>query len=245
MKLATLRDGTRDGRLLVVDPKGERCAPAEGIARTLQEALDHWEEKAPALEALYRELKEDPSKGVPLDLDKLHAPLPRAYEWIDGSAYINHIVLVRKARNAEPPETLETDPLVYQGGSGVFLGPRQDIPLPDPALGPRLRGGDLRRPRRHPAGGEQGGGRRLRAAVDAGQRHHLPEPHPRRAEEELRLLQLQAGDGLLRRSPSRPMSWAMPTRDGRVHLRLLLDPQRGRWPAIRRRGRRCTSRSLI
>ncbi|MEO1268884.1 MAG: fumarylacetoacetate hydrolase family protein, partial [Myxococcota bacterium] len=73
--------------------------------------------------------------GEPVDTAQLDAPLPRAYEWIDGSAYLNHVILVRKARNAEPPKTLRTDPLVYQGGSGVFLGPNDDIVLHDPAWG--------------------------------------------------------------------------------------------------------------
>lgn len=135
MKLATLRDETRDGCLIVVDGKGERFTRADDIAPTLQAALDDWE----AVEARLRDRAEALSRGTldaqPIEFEKLAPPLPRAYEWVDGSAYINHIVLVRKARNAEPPETLETDPLVYQGGSGVLLGPRDDIPLADPSWG--------------------------------------------------------------------------------------------------------------
>ncbi len=133
MKLATLRDGTRDGRLIVVSRDGERHLPAEGIARTMQAALDDWDEAAPKLSALAERL--EGGEGDSLDPTELDAPLPRAYEWVDGSAYINHIVLVRKARGAEPPETLETDPLVYQGGSGVLLGPTDDIELPNPEWG--------------------------------------------------------------------------------------------------------------
>ena len=135
MKLASLRDGTRDGALIVVDPRGERYASAGAIAKTMQAALDDWERVAPPLEALSRAIAEGTQQTSPLDPTRLAPPLPRAYEWVDGSAYINHIVLVRKARNAEPPATLETDPLVYQGGSGVLLGPRDPIPLADPAQG--------------------------------------------------------------------------------------------------------------
>lgn len=135
MRLATLRDGTRDGALVVVDPSGERCASARDVAPTLQAALDRWDEAEPALRALSERLAKGEIDGQPIDFQKLGPPLPRAYEWVDGSAYINHIVLVRKARNAEPPETLETDPLVYQGGSGVLLGPRDDIELVDEGWG--------------------------------------------------------------------------------------------------------------
>ncbi len=135
MRLATLRSGGRDGTLVVVSADGARCVRAEGIARTLQAALDDWAVAEPKLRALGARLDAGEIEGVPVRAEDFHAPLPRAYEWVDGSAYINHIVLVRKARGAEPPETLETDPLVYQGGSGVFLAPTDDIPLPDPAWG--------------------------------------------------------------------------------------------------------------
>lgn len=135
MKLATLRDGSRDGRLVVVRRDGTRCARADAIARTLQRALDEWDAKEPALRALAAELEAGRADSEPLEVEALHAPLPRAYEWVDGSAYIHHIVLVRKARGAEPPPTLRTEPLVYQGGSSDFLGPRSDIVLADPAWG--------------------------------------------------------------------------------------------------------------
>lgn len=131
MKLATLQNGTRDGQLVVVSGDGQRYEKAS--TATLQLALDRWEEEAPVLRALSESL--NAGAGDPLDVSKLHSPLPRAYEWVDGSAFINHIVLVRKARGAEPPETLRTDPLVYQGGSGTFLAPTEDIPLLDPAWG--------------------------------------------------------------------------------------------------------------
>ncbi|MBK8171330.1 MAG: fumarylacetoacetate hydrolase family protein [Sandaracinaceae bacterium] len=135
MKLATLRDGSRDGILIVVRKDGNGFTKATGIAKTMQLALDTWDESAPKLLALAADLEASRAVSEPLDVRHLHSPLPRAYEWVDGSAYIHHIVLVRKARGAEPPETLMTDPLVYQGGSGVFLGPTEDIPLVDESWG--------------------------------------------------------------------------------------------------------------
>ena len=134
MKLATLDDGSRDGRLVVVDRAGQRQLPAHDIAPTLQRALDDWERCAPRLRALGASL-ESGASGQPLAGEQLLAPLPRAYEWVDGSAYLNHIRLVRRARGAEPPATLETEPLVYQGGSGALLGPNAPFPLPDPEWG--------------------------------------------------------------------------------------------------------------
>jgi fumarylacetoacetate (FAA) hydrolase len=135
MKLATLRDGTRDGALVVVRHDGRTFARAHDVARTLQAALDAWETTQPGLRAIAERLDSGAIDGEPLDPHQLQAPLPRAYEWVDGSAYLNHVRLVRKARGAEPPPTLETDPLVYQGGSGVLLGPTDDLLLPDPAWG--------------------------------------------------------------------------------------------------------------
>jgi fumarylacetoacetate (FAA) hydrolase len=134
MKLATLADGSRDGRLLVVSRDNKRSLDARSVAPTLQAALDDWSVHAAGLQALYDRL-EDPAVGEVVDQTKLRSPLPRAYEWVDGSAYLNHVRLVRKARNAEPPPTLETDPLMYQGGSGILLDPRQGIPLRDAAWG--------------------------------------------------------------------------------------------------------------
>ena len=135
MKLATLRDGTRDGALVVVRHDGAAYVRADDVARTLQAALDAWASTESGLRALAQRLDSGAVKGEPLDVQQLHAPLPRAYEWVDGSAYLNHVRLVRKARGAEPPPTLETDPLVYQGGSGVLLGPTDDLLLPDPEWG--------------------------------------------------------------------------------------------------------------
>ncbi len=131
MKLATLRDGTRDGALLVVSRDGTRGVAVPDLARTLQDALDRWDVVEGRLRAVAADLDAGQIPGQPLDIAQLAAPLPRAYEWVDGSAYLNHVRLVRKARNAEPPPTLETDPLVYQGGSGGMLGPRDPFVLPD------------------------------------------------------------------------------------------------------------------
>lgn len=135
MKLATRKDGTRDGALVVVRRDGAVYVDAADIAPTLQAALDRWDEVEPRLRERAAALQDGRLSGRPLRVQDLRSPLPRAYEWIDGSAYINHVVLVRRARGAEPPETLRTDPLVYQGGSGVLLDPTQDIPLVDPHWG--------------------------------------------------------------------------------------------------------------
>jgi len=135
VKLATIDNQTRDGRLILVRSDGQKFVDVSDIAPTLQVALDRWDYVAKQLETRASELESGQIDGKDLDVNDLLSPLPRAYEWIDGSAYINHIVLVRKARGAEPPETLETDPLIYQGGSGTFLRPTQDIPLVDEAWG--------------------------------------------------------------------------------------------------------------
>lgn len=140
MKLASLRDGTRDGQLVVVSKDVTRCCAATNIAPTLQAALDDWDKLAPRLEALYRDVEH---QTVPCE--RFHerdalSPLPRAYQWADGSAYINHVELVRQARGAKVPESFYHDPLMYQGGSDGFLAPRQDIPLGDVAWGCDMEG---------------------------------------------------------------------------------------------------------
>lgn len=135
MKLATLRDGSRDGRLLIVRRDGETAAPSPDAWPTLQRALDDWDAAEPQLREVADQLDRGAVDGLPVDPHRLGAPLPRAYEWVDGSAFLNHVILVRKARGAEPPKTLETDPLIYQGGSGDMLGPRDPIELRDPAWG--------------------------------------------------------------------------------------------------------------
>jgi fumarylacetoacetate (FAA) hydrolase len=128
MKLASLPGG-RDGKLAVVSRDLSRATPAEGIANTLQTALDDWPRFRPALEALSGELESGRAKGRPFDPSTALSPLPRAYHWVDGSAYVNHVELVRKARGATMPDSFWTDPLVYQGGSDDFLPPQADAPF--------------------------------------------------------------------------------------------------------------------
>ena len=132
MKLASIKHG-RDGRLVVVSRDLERFLPAEEVASTLQGALDDWPKAQPALQALSDRV--DAGEGQPFDEAACASPLPRAYQWADGSAYVNHVELVRKARGAEMPATFWTDPLMYQGGSDAFLGPRDNIPVADEAWG--------------------------------------------------------------------------------------------------------------
>jgi fumarylacetoacetate (FAA) hydrolase len=130
MKLATIKDGSRDGQLAVVARDLKTAHIADGIAPTLQAALDDWAFIAPQLQALYEELNAGRTRR-PFDFDpaRCMAPLPRAYQWADGSAYVNHVELVRKARGAEMPASFWEDPLMYQGGSDDFLGPTDDIVL--------------------------------------------------------------------------------------------------------------------
>jgi fumarylacetoacetate (FAA) hydrolase len=128
MKLASLAGG-RDGRLAVVSRDLSRAMPAQGIANTLQAALDDWARKKPALEALARELEAGRAPAAPFEPAEALSPLPRAFHWVDGSAYVNHVELVRKARGATMPESFWTDPLVYQGGSDDFLPPQADAPF--------------------------------------------------------------------------------------------------------------------
>jgi fumarylacetoacetate (FAA) hydrolase len=137
MKLGTIKDGTRDGTLVVVSRDLKRAAKAEGIARTLQAALDDWEAAAPALEAVYRSLNagEAPAGAFAFDPAQAMAPLPRAYQWVDGSAYLVHAERVRRSRGAELPASAYTDPLMYQGASDTMQGPRDDIAMADEAWG--------------------------------------------------------------------------------------------------------------
>src|SRR6266850_2638666 len=127
MKLATLRDGTRDGRLVVVSRDLARCMSVPGIATTLQQALDDWRPSAVELREVFDLLNDGSVGGEPFDEAACLSPLPRAYQWADGSAYVNHVELVRKARGAEMPASFWTDPLMYQGGSDAFLGPCDPI----------------------------------------------------------------------------------------------------------------------
>ena len=129
MKLATLKNTTRDGQLIVVRADLTRYADASAIAPNLQAALDDWHRTAPLLQQLAERLESGAQPGTAFDPRQCAAPLPRAYEWLDGSAFLHHVELVRKARGAEMPPSFYTDPLMYQGGSGVLLGATDDIKL--------------------------------------------------------------------------------------------------------------------
>lgn len=140
MKLATLRNGTRDGRLVVVSRDLTRYTDASFLVPTLQAALDDWRRVAPHLEAMTESLEHG---SVPAERFHEHdalSPLPRAYQWADGSAYVNHVELVRKARGADLPESFWSDPLMYQGGSDSFLAPRDPIAVADEAWGIDMEG---------------------------------------------------------------------------------------------------------
>jgi len=131
VKLASLRNGSRDGQLLVVSRDLARAVPVPHVVPTLQAALDDWSRVQPRLEQVALDLDEGRAPGsFPFQATQALAPLPRAHHWVDGSAYVNHVELVRKARGAEMPATFWTDPLVYQGGSDDFLAPTADVPLP-------------------------------------------------------------------------------------------------------------------
>lgn len=136
MKLASLKAGGRDGTLIVVSRDLTRAVRATGIAPTLQAALDDWSSAAPRLNALSATLNEGKAEGAfELDFTALAAPLPRAYEFVDGSAYLPHVERVRRARGAEVPESFYTDPLMYQATSAGFLGPRDDVVVPSEDYG--------------------------------------------------------------------------------------------------------------
>ena len=128
MKLATYKDGSRDGQLIVVSRDLSTAHYATGIASKLQEVLDDWNFMSPQLQDLYETLNNGKARhAFPFEPAQCMAPLPRAYQWADGSAFINHVELVRAARKSEVPQTFYTDPLMYQGGSDDFVGPRDDV----------------------------------------------------------------------------------------------------------------------
>ena len=130
MKLATLKDGSRDGQLAVVSRDLKHAHLAVDICGTLQRALDDWGFHEPQLASLYEQLNAGRTKNAfPFEPSQAMAPLPRAYQWADGSAYVNHVELVRRARNAQMPDSFWHDPLIYQGGSDDFIGPTDDIVL--------------------------------------------------------------------------------------------------------------------
>lgn len=149
MKLATIRNGTRDGALALVSSDLSTATLASDVVaglHTMQQLLDAWDEWEAKVERVASELEEAAAGGrakfpiTDFDPSLAMAPLPRAYQWADGSAYVNHVELVRKARNAEMPSSFWTDPLMYQGGSDTFLGPRDDIVVADEAYGIDLEG---------------------------------------------------------------------------------------------------------
>lgn len=132
MKLASLKEGGRDGTPIIVSKDLKTAVNISGTVKTVQEALENWNAIAPELDEIYGMLTAGQARDAfALNLKTLASPLPRAYQWLDGSAYVNHVELVRKSRGVEMPESFWTDPLMYQGGSDTLLGPRDDIPLPD------------------------------------------------------------------------------------------------------------------
>lgn len=137
MKLASLKSGrSRDGMLCIVNKNLTQAVTVPHIATHLQQALDNWQQAAPALQEIYEALNHHQiTEAFDFDPTQAAAPLPRAYQWADGSAYVNHVELVRKARGAEMPASFWTDPLMYQGGSDQFIGPCEDILLADSAWG--------------------------------------------------------------------------------------------------------------
>lgn len=218
MKLASLRAG-RDGQLIVVDKAATRYLLAAEVAPTLQSALDDWERCLEPLQALSRDV--NAGAGSPLELSRLDAPLPRAFEWLDGSAFLNHVELVRRARGAEPPASLRTDPLIYQGGSGVLLGPTDPIELVDPSWGLDFEGeicavlGDVARGTSAEAA--SGAVRLVMLCNDVSLRHLIP-------------AELGKGFGFVTSKPATafspfaitPDELGQSWRDGRVHLNLRL-----------------------
>ena len=140
MKLATLKDSTRDGRLVVVSRDLTRCSEVGHIARTLQAALDDWVHVGPRLARVAEGLEVGSQPAIRFHEHDAASPLPRAYQFADGSAYINHVELVRQSRGIEVPATLMTDPLMYQGGSDGFLAPRDPIAMADEAWGIDMEG---------------------------------------------------------------------------------------------------------
>ncbi len=177
MKLASLKDG-RDGRLVVVSRDLTRYADATHIAPTLQSALDNWKRTEPRLRTFAEEIELGSVPTERFHEKECASPLPRAYQWADGSAYVNHVQLVRKARGAELPDSFWTDPLMYQGGSDSFLGPRDPIPLADPDGGCDMEGevavitGDVRPGATHEDG--QKAIRLLMLANDVSLRNLIP-----------------------------------------------------------------------
>ncbi len=221
MKLATLKNGTRDGQLVVVSRDLARCVAVPEIALTMQAAQDDWDSVAPALGAIFAEL----SAGRLSDAERFDprtamAPLPRAYQWADGSAYVNHVALVRRARGAAMPPEFWTDPLMYQGASDNMLGACDDVLLADESWGIDFEGevavitGDV--PMGTPASGAIRHIRLLMLANDVSLRNLIP-------------AELAKGFGFLQSKPASSFSPVAATpdelgaawHDGKVHLPLV------------------------
>ena len=222
MKLATLADGTRDGRLVIVSRDNARYVPALGIARTLQAALDDWDTTEPKLRALADELQRGDVAGEPVNPERLLSPLPRAYEWVDGSAFLQpRPPGAQGAQGAEPPPTLETRSPGLPGrlAATCWRRPRTSR-SPTRAWGLRLRVRGLRwswatcpRARAPPT-------RPVRSPDPDLQRRDPAQPDPRRARQGLRLLQRQAGSTAFAPFALTPDELGAAWRDGRVHLPL-------------------------
>ena len=135
MKLATYKNDSRDGQLMLVSRDLKLTCSAAPVAKTMQQLLDNWDELFEPLNERYQALCSGELLAEKFDVQQCHSPLPRAYHWADGSAYVNHVELVRRARGAEVPESFWHDPLMYQGGSDDFIGPFDDIEVPDESMG--------------------------------------------------------------------------------------------------------------
>ncbi len=210
MKLATLTDGSRDGQLVVISRDLSLAVHAAAIATRLQTVLDDWDFFAPQLEDLYRTLNEGRARhAFAFDPKQAMAPLPRAYQWADGSSYVNHIELVRKARGAEMPPSFWTDPLMYQGGSDDLLGPHDDIVCPSEEHGIDFEAevavitGDV------PMGVEAEKHRSADSIADAGQRRQPAQPDPGGVGKRLWIFSEQAGHRVLARCDYARTSSAM------------------------------------
>ncbi len=221
MKLASLKQG-RDGRLVVVSSDLAWYADAGHITATLQAALDDWDRIAPALENLSTDLDHEVIPRERFHEHDAAAPLPRAYQWADGSAYVNHVSLVRQARGAAMPDTFWHDPLMYQGGSDGFLGPRDPIPLADEGWGCDLEAevvvvtGDV------PQGADRDAAlaavRLVGLTNDVSLRHLIPD-------------ELAKGFGFFQSKPASAFSPVFVTpdslgdwwRDGKLHRKLMVD----------------------
>ncbi len=236
MKLASLKEGGRDGTLIVVSRDLSRAVRASGIASTLQAALEDWQNAAPRLAALAEALEQGQAEGMfPLEMERLAAPLPRAYEFLDGSAYLPHVERVRRARGAAVPESFYTDPLMYQATSAGFYGPRDPIVVPSEDFGIDLEAEVVVITDDVPMGALARSGRAAHPAHRAGQRRLSAQPDPGRAGEGFRLPGLQAPLCPLAGIPhARRARGGMARRQGAPPLLSFVNGQTARSPGSRR-----------